>query len=177
MAKLPKQWWDIVLDGSPYKLVVHETPYLNLTALRSAVYREAEMRLTNVVTHKQDPTMLMVQAWGTGGRAQYAPTFDINTVQAAPTLDPGLPRTKTYVCDCEQGPSTHPLYCSIWGPPKVAPKTGSQDPWGQFAPQDQPSTPTSEPLEADDEALLGPCTCGQSPQCLPDCARVTGLVA
>lgn len=45
------------------------------------------------------------------------------------------------------------------------------------APQDQPSTPTPEPLEADDEALLGPCTCGQSPQCLPDCARVTGLVA
>lgn len=50
--------------------------------------------------------------------------------------------------------------------------------WGPDpAPQDQPPTPTVQALEPDDEALLGPCTCGQSPQCLPDCSRVTGFAA
>jgi hypothetical protein len=41
-------------------------------------------------------------------------------------------------------------------------------------PQDQPPTPTTDPFEDDDEALLGPCTCGQAPRCLPTCARAGG---
>jgi hypothetical protein len=43
-------------------------------------------------------------------------------------------------------------------------------------PQEQPPTMTVEPeaeelSAADMEALLGPCTCGQSPICTPSCAR------
>lgn len=41
------------------------------------------------------------------------------------------------------------------------------------------STPGEPAVEADlegwsEEELLGPCTCGQSPTCLPTCARVGG---
>lgn len=44
----------------------------------------------------------------------------------------------------------------------------------RLAPQEQPPTMTVEPelTEADTEALLGPCSCGLSPQCLPDCTRL-----
>lgn len=52
-----------------------------------------------------------------------------------------------------------------------------QDPWSQPAPQEQPPTPDDPAMELDEEALLGPCTCGQSPRCLPDCARVAGSAA
>ena len=53
------------------------------------------------------------------------------------------------------------------------------------APQDQPPTPIpqdqEEAFEAlspqEEEELLGPCTCGQAPQCLPDCARAGGADA
>lgn len=38
------------------------------------------------------------------------------------------------------------------------------------APQDQPPS-TVEPPEDEAEALLGPCTCGQDPRCLPSCER------
>lgn len=39
---------------------------------------------------------------------------------------------------------------------------------------DNTPTPESEPTEADIEALLGPCTCGQAPNCQPSCARAGG---
>lgn len=45
------------------------------------------------------------------------------------------------------------------------------------APQEQPPTTDFPADELDDEALLGPCTCGLSPQCLPTCARAGGQAA
>jgi hypothetical protein len=45
-------------------------------------------------------------------------------------------------------------------------------PGARPAPQEQP--PAFHVDDIDDEALLGPCTCGQSPTCLPSCARVAG---
>lgn len=39
------------------------------------------------------------------------------------------------------------------------------------APQDQPPSDTEPLSEEDTEALLGPCTCGQDPTCLPSCER------
>jgi hypothetical protein len=48
----------------------------------------------------------------------------------------------------------------------------------------EPPPPGPSPMPADggnepslDDELLGPCTCGQAPACLPDCARVTGAAA
>lgn len=43
-----------------------------------------------------------------------------------------------------------------------------------FAPQAQPPSPDDdyEPLTPEEEdQLLGPCSCGQSPKCLPSCSR------
>ena len=53
------------------------------------------------------------------------------------------------------------------------------DPTPQPQPQQQEQPQTSdedyEPLTPEEEeALLGPCTCGQAPVCLPTCARAGG---
>ena len=53
------------------------------------------------------------------------------------------------------------------------------DPTPQPQPQQQEQPQTSdedyEPLTPEEEeALLGPCTCGQAPICLPTCARAGG---
>lgn len=51
------------------------------------------------------------------------------------------------------------------------PNAYPQRPANPPAPQDQPPS-TDEPLSKEEaEALLGPCTCGQDPTCLPSCAR------
>lgn len=59
-------------------------------------------------------------------------------------------------------------------PAQLAPVPALRPP-ARLAPQEQPPTMTVEPelTEADTEALLGPCSCGQSPQCLPDCTRLS----
>lgn len=115
MAQLPKQWWDIVLDGGIYRIDLRATPYLNITSLRSVVYREAENRLTNVATHKAAPGTLLVQAWGTGGRLNTTPSLVGAAAQAAPTIDAYQAPPRTHECDCDQGPINHPLTCAIWG--------------------------------------------------------------
>lgn len=67
------------------------------------------------------------------------------------------------------------------------------DPGSTPTPQDQPPTPMHQPYAAtvdrsahdlapaaafaDDEALLGPCTCGQAPSCQAGCARFLDAVA
>ena len=50
------------------------------------------------------------------------------------------------------------------------PNAYPQRPGNLPAPQDQPPS-TVEPSEDEAEALLGPCTCGQDPRCLPSCER------
>lgn len=51
------------------------------------------------------------------------------------------------------------------------PNAYPQRPANPPAPQDQPPS-TDEPLSKEEaEALLGPCTCGHDPKCLPSCGR------
>ncbi len=65
--------------------------------------------------------------------------------------------------DCR--PSLRARIESQGGRPNAYPQRPANLP----APQDQPPT-TEDPVE-DPEALLGPCTCGQDPRCLPSCER------
>jgi hypothetical protein len=158
--RLPKQWWDIVLDGGIYRVELDAVPYTHLPALRAAMYREADQRRVAVTTHKDPPSALLVQAWGDRLDTYSAPSLHGMEAVMAPVVPVAAPpRPRTHICDCGQGPFTHPLTCSIWA---------------GTAPQDQPPTDQLPASVQDDEALLGPCTCGQSPRCLPNCARVGG---
>jgi hypothetical protein len=65
-------------------------------------------------------------------------------------------------------------------PPR--PAATNPDPWEQAPPQEPAATPTTGgDLYGDDDLtddeLLGPCTCGQAPICLPTCARAGGQAA
>ena len=138
---LPKWWWDEVLGGQPYEVDLRETPFKNLLALRSACYREADARQRLVTTSKRGIWTLAVQAWGN------------------PNL-PQMPSTMPFLTkDVETRPA----------PSRFARSPIPQRPANLPAPQDQPPT-TEDPVE-DPEALLGPCTCGQDPTCLPSCER------
>jgi hypothetical protein len=74
-------------------------------------------------------------------------------------------------CDCGAYPGRqHREHCTVV---QVSPYPYKPHPTA-LPPADSTPPPTSEPTEADDEALLGPCTCGQAPTCQPDCFRVNG---
>lgn len=170
-------WWDTVLDGQIWRLEVQTSGFNTLTTLRAACYREAEARHLLVATHKINVGALLIQAWG-------------DESQKLETEQPRLARAV--------GTPARPLYVPLGGRPQLGPgfvavptpqpirrasnvyPAPVEDSAG-LAPQDQPPTPTTsgDPYEddLDDEALLGPCTCGQAPTCLPTCARAGGAVA
>jgi hypothetical protein len=144
MAGLAKLWWDQILDGRPYEVDLRNTPYRNLMALRSACYREADSRHRLVATSKRGVYKLGVQAWGNPDlprMPQSQPTFDNDIIFFA-------------------APTRAELVQSYEPPRRSSP-----------APQDQPPSDTEPLIEEDTEALLGPCTCGQDPTCLPSCER------
>jgi len=184
--QIPKLWWDVVLDGGTYRVDLDLLPYGNLTALRSAAYREADARARLVATHKVGVRTLIVQAWGALELAAHsAPNLAAAaaTAEPAPTIAAASPaRVRTHECDCGQGPFSHPLTCNLWNGPKIRPRppasvTQSPAPAPPQAPwePDPTSDEDYEPLTPEEEeALLGPCTCGQAPVCLPTCARVGG---
>ena len=182
MAKqqVPKLWWDVVLDGGIYRINLDLVPYNSLTSLRSAIYREADARARLAGTHKAGIKTLIVQAWGTPElEVHSAPNLAaaVDTAEAAPTIAAASPaRVRTHVCDCGQGPISHPLTCSLWGGPKIRPRPpfSGLAPVPSSASQPPVATPDDdyEPLTPEEEdQLLGPCSCGQSPKCLPSCSR------
>lgn len=148
MAELPSRWWDQVLDGTVYLVDLRSTPYDNLTALRSAAYREANMRQRLAATSARGVFGMLIQAWGNPD---------------VPGMQFGLPRLTR---STEPGtPAPDPRTFRPVPPPRPIPAS-------RPAPQ-APAASTQEPdlTEAEIEALLGPCTCGQEPICLPSCAR------
>lgn len=149
------RWWDKILDGGIYRVDVDSSGYNNLGTLRAALYREAEARGRLVATHKAAVDALIIQAWGITGLPLHQPRLrGITNATAAPKL-------YTRLGSQPQG---------SWQPA----------PWLQAAataPQEPPPTPIDQAAEPDDEALLGPCTCGLAPACTPDCARVAGYDA
>lgn len=155
------QWWDQVLDGSVWRIDVDSAGFDKLSALRAATYREAEDRRRQVATHKLNPETLLIQAWGASGLPQSQPRLARANANVAPVLYRRL----------GQLPKAVPgiIVTAIEPTPTAAAPTPDADPWEPAPPQDQPLTPTEE------EALLGPCTCGQTPTCQPHCTRVTGV--
>lgn len=156
-ARNPKLNWDRLLDGAVYTLTLDEIDWqTSLNDLRAKAHYEADKRRGIAVTHKVDALTLEIQ--GQGIRSEPAPP-----------------------CSCGTKPwDGHLITCTALG-------TNATRVIGRFLPvptptpahpaaQEQPPTTdvAAQLTEADLEALLGPCSCGQSPQCTPDCARAAG---
>jgi hypothetical protein len=147
----PQLNWDRLLDGSTYTLTLDEIGWeTSLNDLRAKAHYEADKRRGIVITHKIDALTLEVQGKG---------------VRSKPVLP----------CSCGTPPwDGHVITCTALGA-NATPVIGRPRP-ARPAPQEQPPTMTVEPdasqlTEADMEALLGPCSCGQSPICQPSCSR------
>lgn len=150
--------WDRLLDGSTYELNLVDIDWeTSLNDLRAKAHYEADKRRGVAVTHKVDSLTLEVR--GSGVKSK-----------------PALP------CSCgAQVWEQHVITCTSLGR-NAATAIGGPRP-AQQAPQrpapthqEQPPTmavqqPAEELSAEDEEALLGPCTCGKSPYCLPSCAR------
>ena len=150
----PRLNWDRLLDGGTYVLDLDRIGWARgLSDLRAKVHYEVDRRRGIAHTHKIDAT-----------------TLEISAEYARVTLPP-VP------CTCKAKPwELHVITCAIV---KAMPtrKLAPDHPDFVPAPQEQPPTTAVHADELDDEALLGPCTCGQSPQCLPTCARAGGQAA
>lgn len=150
--------WDLLLDGEKHLVDLEAISWEGGVAdFRATVHYQADKRRGQARTRKLGPLFLEVQAHGCTPLAQLqaaaAQRYKEQARRQANTWGPDpAPTVDRFAHDLLLNPA---------------------DP----APQDQPPTPTVQALEPDDEALLGPCTCGQSPQCLPDCSRVTGFAA
>jgi hypothetical protein len=161
-ARNPQLNWDRLLDGGTYTLKLDDIGWQRgLNDLRAKVHYEADRRRGIAHTHKVDAWTLEI----------WAEQCRVKTVPEPCTC--GTDPWEGHVVSCAKIKRPSLRQAAPPAPAEVA------DPWESLtfagpAPQDQPPTPTSEPFEADDEALLGPCTCGQAPQCQPDCARVAG---
>ena len=147
-AALSEAQWDALLDGEPHQVDLSELIFTGgISGFRSAVYREAEKRYGWAKTKRLDVFLFQVQ--GFDCRPDFARRHRASPVPWM-ALDP-VPQ--------QQGqPQTSTVHRS------------AQDlaPAGAFAEDYEPLTPEEE------EALLGPCTCGQAPVCLPTCARAGG---
>jgi hypothetical protein len=156
MATKPKLNWDRLLDGETYVLDLDQIGWpTGLADLRAKVHYEVDRRRGVAHTRKLAPSRLEIYAEGarvkslTSGPCNCgAPFWDFHRIVCSSLGD----RAATLV-----GGGTYQEAMRL--KPRPAPP----------APQDQPPT-TEDPVE-DPEALLGPCTCGQDPRCLPSCER------
>lgn len=150
--------WDELLDGKVHRLNLDDIGWeRGLNDLRAKIHYEADRRRGIAHTHKIDAVTL--EFYAEGARVVVRSTAN---------------------CTCGGGSKgPHVITCRAlrdWPTPLLdedhpdfVPPTG---PAPAPAPADNTPTPVSEPSAADDEALLGPCTCGQSPTCVPGCARL-----
>ena len=122
VKRLPKQWWDTVLDGSVYEVDVPRTGYQGVNALRSAVYQQADMRFRLAATHKSSPTTLVVQAWGAPGLAPRMPQLYDAATRPAPRLNAPQEQPPTTVVEANE-PDIEALLgpCSCGQAPTCAP--------------------------------------------------------
>ena len=152
---LPRTWWDQLLDGQVYVVKIRDTGYTNLANFRAACYREGDSRECLVATHKSGIGAVIVQAWGNPDRnmEMFTPKLKEAAMHAlpAPTVPAPLRPRPAVQCTCGRGPLRHMPNCALFM-------------YGRPAPR----------VELTDDELLGPCTCGQAPRCLPSCARAGG---
>lgn len=152
----PRLNWDRLLDGDTYVLDLDQIGWpTGLADLRAKVHYEVDRRRGVAHTKKLSPGRLEIYAEGarvsslTAGPCNCgAPFWDFHRIVCSSLGN----RAATIVGGMTYEESMRPR-------PLVRP-----------APQDQPPS-TVEPPEDEAEALLGPCTCGQDPRCLPSCER------
>lgn len=159
--KNPHLDWDKLLDGETHTLNLDVIGWeRGLNDLRAKIHYEADKRRGVAYTHKVD-----------------AVTLEFHVEGARTIVRP------THNCNCGGGAKgPHVITCNAlhdWptplldeGHPDFVPNR--PDFAANHTSADNTPTPEPEPTEADLEALLGPCTCGQAPNCLPDCARSGG---
>ena len=152
---LPRTWWDQLFDGKIYNVILRHTGYTSLANFRAACYREADLRECLVATHKAGIGSVIVQAWGNpdANMEMFSPRLREATLHALPAPEVPRPLLRSAQCTCGHGPRRHLPSCAL----------------------SSYLSPVPPPVDEDtDEALLGPCTCGQAPACLPSCARAGG---
>lgn len=146
--------WDVLLDGEKHLVDLEAIGWDGgLADFRATVHYQADKRRGTAQTRKVGPALLEVQAFG---------CKSLEELEAA--------AQQRYQ---EQLQAQRQRFAAAFAPqPQPA----------QQAPTFQEQPPTSdedyEPLTPEEEeALLGPCTCGQAPTCLPTCARAGGTAA
>jgi hypothetical protein len=167
----PKLDWNRFLDGGTYVLNLEDIGWeRGLNDLRAKIHYEADKRRAVAHTRKID-----------------ALTLEFYVVNSVKIIRP------THNCNCGGGAKgPHVITCAAlhdWPTPGLdedhpdyvpliaAPPSRRQASTPQPQQQQQPQTSDEdyEPLTPEEEeALLGPCTCGQAPVCLPTCARAGG---
>jgi hypothetical protein len=199
-----EEQWDALLDNQVHNVDLFEVPFAGgIAAFRSAVYREAEKRYGYAKTRRLDVSTMQVQSFGCDAdfarRHKASPVpwraLDPGPAGPPPTPHPGV---------SDPAPAPRPAVVSAGiTPPGEAPVWPAYGTWPPVPEGEEPRFFTSEEeLEAweeevellrlkaiaeanrsedidtltpvDEEALLGPCTCGQDPVCLPECARSGG---
>lgn len=167
-TSMPKSWWDTVLDGRIFIMDVVRSGFGNIQAFRLQCYKEADKRRCVITTRKLSPKEVIFQAWGdpdSETMERFTPNLIQNKQHAiyVPEVErdriPSPPRQPG--CSCGYGPRRHLPSCTM---------TARPAPLGP-APEEPVRALTQE---EEDELLLGPCTCGQAPTCLPSCARAGG---
>jgi hypothetical protein len=175
----PRLNWDRLLDGNTYVLDLHEIEWPgSLNDLRSKAHYEADRRRGIATTRKLGVASLEVKGEG----------------MPRPPRDPctcGAPVWDFHIITCRSlganaatqigGPALHAGAPSYYGPtPGPLPTPRQTQAPSSSLPAPMPSPFADDPLpeltEEEEEELLGPCTCGQRPICLPSCARAGGDV-
>lgn len=164
--------WDLLFDGRTHRLNLDEIKWPGgMSDLRAKVHYEVDRRRGVAHTHKVNPNVLEI--WAEGARV-YPPEGP---------CDCGVEWFSAHYVTCsslgERGSVSigRPRPTSTWPAPQNQPPTPMAHVPMDLEPSAQAPTDAGQLTEADLEALLGPCTCGQSPSCLPECARVVSATA
>lgn len=199
MARRQNPWldWERLLDGATYTLDLDAIGWQgSLNDLRAKVHYEADRRKGIAHTTKINHRKLRFYGEGTYVLVNPSPC----TCQAPPQGPHTLGCRKFQTMPTPLLPESHPDFVATPDPvmtpaaPKgqqPAPTPVEPQPEGQaptttvdrYAPdlEHSPSARASEDNELTPDEnfdqLLGPCTCGQAPRCLPSCARAGGQAA
>lgn len=142
--KLPPEWWNKVLDGRPYEVDLADIPTFG--SLSS--FRAATYRQADLRGLSVSTRKVDVHVLLVQATWTQGPEITVDFLGRGQGLTP--PRVEL-----------EPVVRSARGR-GVAPFVHANAP-----------APLTRIVEDDDE-LLGPCSCGLSPQCLPTCTRVLG---
>lgn len=135
--------WNQLLDGEVHLVDLDVLQFKGGVAnFRAMVHYQAEKRHGSVKTKKLDATSLTVQG-----------------VDCEPLILGRRP------------PLFVPAPLASVPTPQALPPVPSPSSFGPVPTDEELDAMIDDMTEEEELALLGPCTCGQRPQCLPSCAR------